>query len=185
MTLSNKLTFGRIATIPVIAGTIVLYRRGETDWLRLFAVALFCASIATDILDGAIARAWNQRTKFGTFLDPLADKLLVNVTLVFLAVHDEFGNAIPLWVPPIILGRDVLIALGARIVSQVSGQRVFNPRLPGKVSTAFQMAAILGALLEVPFAYRLTVVTVIITLISCADYLWSGSREAFARTVTR
>jgi phosphatidylglycerophosphate synthase len=57
--------------------------------------------------------------------------------------------------------------------------------LPGKVSTAFQMAAILGALLEVPFAYRLTVVTVIITLISCADYLWSGSREALARTVTR
>ena len=184
MTLANKLTWARIATIPFIAAAIALYRPGDTDWLRYVAIGLFCFSIVTDALDGAVARAWKQRTKFGTFLDPLADKLLINVTFIFLAVQDEFAAAIPRWVPPVILTRDVLIVVAARIAVQLSDLRVFNPRVLGKVTTAFQMATILAALLHVPFARDLAVVTVVLTAISCADYLWSGGRLALTRTVS-
>lgn len=185
MTLANKLTWGRIAAIPVIAAGIVLYRRGETEWLRYAVIVLFCASVLSDALDGAVARALNQRTKLGTFLDPLADKLLINVSFIFMAVQEEFAVAIPRWVPPIILGRDVLMALGARVAAGVSGLRVFNPRFLGKVTTGFQMATILAALLRAPFAYQLTLATVVLTLVSCADYLWSGSRLAVARKMGR
>ena len=54
MTLANKLTWGRIAAIPFIAAGIVLYRRGETEWLRYAVIALFCAAILPDALDGAV-----------------------------------------------------------------------------------------------------------------------------------
>ncbi len=185
MTLANKLTWGRIAAIPVIAAGMVLYRQGETDWLRHAVIVLFCASILTDVLDGAVARGLNQRTKLGAFLDPLADKLLINISFIFMAVQDEFAAAIPRWVPPIILGRDVLIVLGARIALGLSGRRMFNPRLLGKLTTGFQMATILAALLGAPFAYRLTLAMVVLTIASCADYVWSGSRIALAREMTR
>ncbi len=185
MTLANTLTWTRIATVPLIAAAIAAYRPVEAEWLRYAAVVLFCLAIVTDGLDGAIARARNQRTKFGTFLDPLADKMLVNFTFIFLAVQDEFAAAVPRWVPPVILLRDVLMVVGARIAIQLSDLRVFNPRVLGKVTTTVQMATILAVLLGLPFAYKLTVVTVVLTLLSCADYLWSGTRLALAHKAAR
>ena len=185
MTLANKLTWTRIATVPFIAVAIVMYRPGDTEWLRYAAVALFSLAIVTDGLDGAVARALNQRTKFGTFLDPLADKMLVNFTFIFLAVQDEFAAAVPRWVPPVIISRDILMVVGARIAIQLSDLRVFNPRLLGKVTTTIQMATILAVLLRLPFAYKFTVLTVVLTLASCADYLWSGTRLAWAHRATR
>jgi CDP-diacylglycerol--glycerol-3-phosphate 3-phosphatidyltransferase len=185
LTLANKLTWTRIATVPLIAAAIVAYRPVEAEWLRYAAIVLFCLAIVTDGLDGAIARAWNQRTRFGTFLDPLADKMLVNISFIFLAVQDEFAAAVPRWVPPVVLLRDVLMVVGARIAIQLSDLRVFNPRLLGKVTTTVQMATILAVLLRVPFAYKLTMAAVAITLLSCADYLWSGTRLALAHKATR
>jgi len=181
VTLANKLTWARIATVPFVAAAVALYRPDRFEWLRYVAIGLFCLSIATDALDGAIARAFHQRTKLGTFLDPLADKLLINVTFVFLAVQDEFAHAVPRWVPPVILGRDVLMVVAARIAVKLSDLRVFNPRVLGKVTAAFQMATILAVLIQVPFARHLTMVTVGLTVVSCADYLWSGGRLALAR----
>jgi CDP-diacylglycerol--glycerol-3-phosphate 3-phosphatidyltransferase len=185
LTLANKLTWTRVATVPFIAAAIATYRPDDSEWLRYAAIALFCLAIVTDGLDGAVARAWNQRTKFGTFLDPLADKMLVNITFIFLAVQDEFAAAVPRWVPPVIISRDILMVVGARIAIQLSDLRVFNPRLLGKVTTTVQMATILTVLLRMPFAYKLTLVTVVLTLLSCADYLWSGTKLALAHKSTR
>ncbi len=185
MTLANKLTWGRIAAIPLIAAGIVLYRPGETEWLRYAVIALFCAAIVTDALDGAIARGLNQRTKLGAFLDPLADKLLINVAFIFMAVQDGFAGAIPRWVPPVILARDILIVVGARIAVGFSNLRVFNPRVLGKITTALQMATLLAVLLRIPFADKLTLAAVVLTVASCADYLWSGGRLALARKMER
>jgi CDP-diacylglycerol--glycerol-3-phosphate 3-phosphatidyltransferase len=181
LTLANKLTWGRIAAVPIIASGIVLYRPGETEWVRYAVIALFCAAIVTDALDGAVARGLNQRTKLGAFLDPLADKLLINVLFIFMAVQDGFAGAIPRWVPPVILARDMLIVVGARIAVAFSNLRAFNPRLLGKVTTALQMAVILAALTRMPFAYKLTLAAVALTVASCVDYLWSGARLALAR----
>jgi len=181
LTLANKLTWGRIAAIPFIAAGIVLYRPGETEWLRYAVIALFCAAILTDALDGAVARGLNQRTKLGAFLDPLADKLLINVSFIFMAVQDGFAGAIPRWVPPVILARDLLIVVGARIAIGISDRRVFKPRVLGKVTTALQMAALLAVLSGMPFAYKLTLAAVVLTAASCVDYLWSGVRLALAR----
>ena len=117
--------------------------------------------------------------------DPLADKMLVNITFIFLAVQDEFAAAVPRWVPPLIISRDILMVVGARIAIQLSDLRVFSPRVLGKVTTTVQMATILTVLLRVPFAYKLTLVTVVLTLLSCADYLWSGAKLALAHKATR
>jgi len=185
LTLANKLTLTRMATVPLIAASIAMYQPDDTEWLRWTAIVLFCLAIVTDGLDGAVARAWNQRTKFGTFLDPLADKMLVNISFIFLAVQDEFAAAVPRWVPPVILSRDVLMVVGARIAIQLSDLRVFNPRLLGKLTTTVQMATILTVLLRLPFAYTLTLVTVALTLASCADYLWSGTKLALAHRTAR
>jgi len=185
LTLANKLTWARIVTVPLIAAAVATYRPGDTEWLRYAAIALFCLAIVTDGLDGAVARAWNQRTKFGTFLDPLADKMLVNFTFIFLAVQDEFAAAVPRWVPPVILSRDILMVVGARIAIQLSDLRVFNPRLLGKLTTTVQMVTIMAVLLRLPFAYKLTIATVVFTLASCGDYLWSGARLALAHRATR
>jgi len=174
-----------VATVPLIAAAVAAYRPDDSEWLRYAAIALFCLAILTDGLDGAVARAWNQRTKFGTFLDPLADKMLVDITFIFLAVQNEFAAAVPRWVPPVIISRDILMVVGARIAIQLSDLRVFNPRLLGKVTTTVQMATILTVLLRAPFAYKLTLVTVVLTLLSCADYLWSGTKLALARRSTR
>jgi CDP-diacylglycerol--glycerol-3-phosphate 3-phosphatidyltransferase len=185
LTLANKLTWGRIAAIPLIAAGIVMYRPGETEWLRYAVIALFCAAILTDALDGAVARGLNQRTKLGAFLDPLADKLLINVAFIFMAVQDGFTAAIPRWVPPVILARDMLIVVGARIAIGVSDLRVFKPRVLGKITTTLQMAALLAALLRIPFAHKLTLAAVALTVVSCVDYLWSGGRLAWARKRSR
>lgn len=185
MTLANKLTWTRVATVPLIAAAVVAYRPDDSEWLRYAAIALFCLAIVTDGLDGAVARGWNQRTRFGTFLDPLADKMLVNITFIFLAVQDEFAVAVPRWVPPVIVSRDILMVVGARIAIQLSDLKVFNPRLLGKVTTTVQMATILTVLLRLPFAYKLTLVTVVLTLLSCTDYLWSGTKLALAHKSAR
>ena len=83
MNTPNKLTVLRICLIPIF---IVAYLTQEIPFNEYIAVAIFIFASLTDFFDGYLARKYNLITNFGKFLDPLADKLLVNSALLCLLV---------------------------------------------------------------------------------------------------
>jgi len=101
-TVPNILTFSRLIAAPVI-GYLVLH-----DY-HAWAVGLFAYAGITDLVDGYIARRWNLQTVVGTVIDPMADKTLMTILTVCLAVK----GALPVWLAVIILGRDILLGISA------------------------------------------------------------------------
>lgn len=176
MTLANRITLFRILLVPAFAVLIMSYTR-EEPWLRHAALATFTLAALSDALDGFVARAYNQKTRLGSVLDPLADKLLVNTAFIFLAVNAELAMPIPKWFPVIILSRDAIITLGSYLINEHFGPLRVRPRLSGKLTTVFQMALICAVLLEVRFARPLLYATVVITIVSFVDYLYQGVRQ--------
>ena len=96
MNLPNTLTLLRIFFVPLLVAALVqqdlqLVWNGEV-WLpnEFFALAIFLAAAATDLLDGYLARRWGQITTVGTLLDPIADKLLISAALISLVQAQRF-----------------------------------------------------------------------------------------------
>lgn len=176
MTLANKITIGRLLCVPVFIVLVMSYTR-EQPWLRLAALGVFVAAAVSDALDGFVARAYNQKSRLGAVLDPLADKLLVNLAFVFLAVNHELRYPIPPWLPVIVLSRDVTISLGAYLINEYYGPLRVRPRISGKLTTAIQMAYLISVLLEAGFARGLMWAALAITLVSFVDYLYEGFRQ--------
>jgi cardiolipin synthase len=101
-TIPNILTFTRLAAAPLI-GYLVIHDQ------HAWAFGLFAYAGITDLVDGWIARKWKLQTVVGTVIDPMADKTLMTVLTVCLAVK----GVLPIWCATIILGRDVLLAISA------------------------------------------------------------------------
>src|SRR5687768_10261011 len=101
MTLANKITLVRIVLIPVI---IIGLLQGTPFWPDVF----FILSVVTDVLDGFVARRRGERTVLGSFLDPVADKLLL-VSVYLTLAH---LRQLPLWAFVVVFSRDLLIFLG-------------------------------------------------------------------------
>lgn len=133
--LPNTLTLLRVGIIPVLVASFYM----ENNLSHLVAAGLFVLASVTDFFDGYLARAWKIQSKFGMFLDPIADKMLVITAIVMLVAFDRIGewNVIPAL---LIICREIL----------VSGLREFlagvNVSLPvsrlAKIKTGVQMAAI-------------------------------------------
>jgi cardiolipin synthase len=131
LTLPNLISFARIALIPVFVWLIV-ERRTTFTGLVVFGVV-----VATDWVDGAIARATGQVSEVGKVLDPVADRLAIGAGLIALVVRDAF----PLWAALLILTRDALILIAGVVL--LSARRVrLEVRYIGKMATFLLMAAI-------------------------------------------
>src|ERR1700733_15174412 len=104
-TLPNILTMSRIVVIPLVIATFTM-PAPLGPWI---GCALFAAAGFTDWLDGKLARAWEQQSELGRFLDPIADKLLVATTLFMLAVFDRFSN-FAVFPALVILMREILVS---------------------------------------------------------------------------
>jgi cardiolipin synthase len=131
LTIPNAISFARIALIPVFVWLIV-ERRTTFAGLVVFGVV-----VATDWVDGAIARATGQVSEVGKVLDPVADRLAIGAGLIALVVRDAF----PLWAALLILLRDALILIAGVVL--LSARRVrIEVRYIGKVATFLLMAAI-------------------------------------------
>ena len=178
MTLANRITIGRLVLVPVFIGLVMTYTR-DRQWLRYAALGVFVTAAISDGIDGFIARAYNQKTKLGAVLDPLADKLLTNLALVFLAVNDQLRTPIPAWFPVLVLGRDVIIVIGAYLINEYFGPVRARPQISGKLTTAFQMALIIAVLLELPtrFVFGILYFTLAVAVVSFADYLRTGIKQ--------
>jgi len=165
---ANLLTLARILLIPFI-----LYWLGQERYaLTLF---LFLVMAITDILDGWIARRWKQKTLLGSYLDPIADKLLLVSVFVTLA----WMGQIPIWLVIWTVLRDLLILVSAVFVRLSVGAISFPPTLWGKLTTFFQLALVLAVLLvnAVPLSSMWLVngliwITLFFTLFSGFHYIY-------------
>jgi CDP-diacylglycerol--glycerol-3-phosphate 3-phosphatidyltransferase len=165
--------------IPVFCLLIYFYSL-EREWLRWAALGVYALAAVSDFLDGYIARHWNQRTELGARLDPLADKLIINLGFVFLAANLEFQEHVPMWFPVVILGRDAVIVMGSYLLHEfIAPLRQVKPRMLGKFSTATQMAAMIGALIQVHFLDWLIALALLFTALSFVDYVYVKTRDAF------
>lgn len=176
MTTANRISLLRIVLIPPIIACIYFYTVGHV-WIRILGAALYLVAAISDGIDGYIARHYDQKTRLGAVLDPLADKLLVNLAFVFLAVSDQFETDVPMWVPALILGRDGVITSGALLMDKLRGPLRPRPRVLGKATTVLQSAAAVGILLEVPFAKHLTWTMVVVCVLSLIDYFYKGTEK--------
>ncbi|HML18472.1 MAG TPA: CDP-diacylglycerol--glycerol-3-phosphate 3-phosphatidyltransferase [Bryobacteraceae bacterium] len=143
MNLPNLLTLLRIFFVPLLVaalladGTIIVRMEGVVGISReIFALAIFLAAAATDLLDGYLARRWGQVTTVGTLLDPIADKLLISAALVSLVdIH-----RVPAWMVILIIGREFAVS-GLRSIAAASGYTIRASEL-GKTKMAAQVVAI-------------------------------------------
>ena len=101
------------------------------------ALLLFVIAAVTDGLDGFLARFFNWRSRLGAILDPLADKLLLVTTYLALSLTGVF----PFWLFVLVLGRDLLIVLGAVLFHRFVGQFDVEPSAFGKLNTLVQILA--------------------------------------------
>ncbi|CDD16320.1 cDP-diacylglycerol-glycerol-3-phosphate 3-phosphatidyltransferase [Clostridium sp. CAG:798] len=191
MNLANKLTIFRIILVFIIL--IIPFFNIQGDILGIpitfFIIdVIFIIASITDKLDGYIARSRNQITTFGKFLDPIADKILVIISMMLLI---EFGK-IPSWIPAIIIMREFIVS-GYRLIAVEKKGKVIAASVWGKLKTVTQMIAIMLAFIDKnPFGAILTmqltgmefainlivtlmmIICVIATVFSGWDYIKSG-----------
>ncbi|MEF9967274.1 MAG: CDP-diacylglycerol--glycerol-3-phosphate 3-phosphatidyltransferase [Longicatena sp.] len=169
MNLPNKISVFRIVLVPVIAGLYLFYDGALIDITfnnvrvditlgSLLVLVLFATASFTDYLDGSIARKRNLVTSFGKFIDPIADKLLVNTMFILFAVSGKI-SIIPVI---IMIWRDMIVD-GLRMNASASG-KVVAAGMMGKIKTVLQMSTIVFLLLNnMPFAFfNLPITTILL-----------------------
>lgn len=163
----NVLTVLRILTTPVI-----LYRIWERDLDT--ALILFFLSGMTDTIDGTLARRFGWTSKFGSFVDPIADKALL--VSVFLALG--WRDFMPHWVVWIVIGRDIGILLAAAALKFTGRLEEFPPSIFGKISTFVQLLTAGSVLLRWPAdAFPFFFATAALAFLSFAHYGYQISRK--------
>ena len=175
--LANSISIFRLILIPVFIGLIVSYEPGQ-EWVRYLAFAVFFTAAVSDFVDGYVARRFNQSTKLGAVLDPLADKLLINLSFVFLAVTPNFETDVPRWIPVIILSRDIIIAVGSYLLNKYRGPLRPRPRFLGKAATIAHSVGVAWIVLNLPYGFQILMVMVAISVASLVDYLFYGYEQA-------
>ncbi len=132
LNIPNSLTILRILLVPVLVGFLV-YGHYNYALVTLLIAAL------TDGLDGTIARLANQRTQFGAYLDPLADKLLLMSAFVTFAILD----LVPVWSVILVVSRDAILLTGTLLARLTETRVDVSPTMLGKATTFVQLLYII------------------------------------------
>ena len=146
MNLPNKLTLLRFLLVPVF----MVFMYIDNPYSYLIGLVVFAVASFTDFLDGNIARKYNMVTDFGKFMDPLADKLLTTVALIYLCLNGMCHEIVIC----IVLAREFAVS-GIRLIAAANpaGSKVIAAGMMGKAKTVFQMvASMLGLLAMALFA---------------------------------
>ena len=140
MNLPNKLTLLRFALVPVF----MVFMYTSNPYSYLIALVVFAVASFTDFLDGSIARKYNMVTDFGKFMDPLADKLLTTVALIYLCLNGMCHEVVIC----IVLAREFAVS-GIRLIAAANpaGGKVIAAGMMGKMKTVLQMVASMLGLL--------------------------------------
>ncbi|MCH2192179.1 MAG: CDP-diacylglycerol--glycerol-3-phosphate 3-phosphatidyltransferase [Gammaproteobacteria bacterium] len=181
----NILTTFRIVAIPLIV-IIYFWKPPHSNWL---CWGLFALAGISDALDGYLARKWNQTSKLGAFLDPVADKLLVAVMLMLVAtnielmqeLHSRFWFSVTIMV---IIGREITVSALREWMAELGKRANVAVSTVGKYKTGIQMVAIGALLFEetllgIPFLYlgeMLLYIAGVLTVWSMSIYLNAAYR---------
>jgi CDP-diacylglycerol--glycerol-3-phosphate 3-phosphatidyltransferase len=138
LTTPTMLTLLRIALVPVL---VVLFYIPYA-WSNLACVVVFVLAAVTDIADGVIARRTGQTSRFGAFLDPVADKIMVSTALVLLVQRQETYQVVFAIAAAIIIGREIAISALREWMSEIGERALVSVSWVGKTKTVFQMTAI-------------------------------------------
>ena len=169
ITLPTLLTLFRIFLLPVMVVVFYLPFRGA----NIAASAVFLAAAVTDWLDGWLARRWNLTSAFGAFLDPVADKLMVAVTL-FLLVQDNPRPVMAI-TSAIIVGREIAISALREWMSEIGERKTVNVAGIGKIKTTMQIVAIMVLLYQKDIEeFKLFYVGEALLVIAAVLTIWSG-----------
>jgi len=141
LTIPNFLTLLRILAVPFFAMAV-------WDGRMLLACLLFAGAGLTDMLDGYLARRFNQKSALGAILDPAADKLLMTTAFILMAFPREaVAVRIPAWVAILSISRDVVISLVTLVAYARWDPSKFAPSFLGKFTTFFELLAIATGLI--------------------------------------
>ena len=176
-TLPNFITLLRLAALPFFLLAIAEGRFG-------IALALFVAAGVSDGIDGFLARRFDMRSALGAYLDPIADKLLLMSSYVFLAIPSYPGLIkVPVWLVVLVLSRDVLLMLVGLLLILALGRKRFPPSWVGKVTTVTQIVTVLFVLCANLWSWPREIVdvgfggTATITVLSGFDYVYRVARN--------
>ncbi len=166
--LPNALTILRIALIPVM----ILFFYLPVSWGRLGATVVFILAGLTDFLDGYFARKHKTFSRFGAFLDPVADKLTVSTALIMLL--QSHPTILMMIATQVIIGREITVSALREWMAELGERAAVGVAMIGKIKTAFQMTAI-GFLLYRDDLLGLPIYSVGLTLlyVAAALTLWS------------
>ncbi len=181
----NSLTILRILAIPLVI--IVFYTAGKHA--GIYSSIIFALAGFTDWFDGYLARRLGQTSRFGAFLDPVADKLMVAVILILLV--DHYGQPWSLLITlsaMVIIGREITISALREWMAEVGERGKIAVSWLGKVKTTLQMFALFFLLYQEPLfgipvawlGFILLVIAAVLTLWSMLNYL----RAAFSESNT-
>jgi len=172
MTIANKITLLRIILVPVF----IVFTIPDATWTRFVAASIFVLACATDPLDGYFARSRSEISVLGTFLDPLADKLLTMSAFVVMVKY----QIVAAWMAIIIVGREVTIT-GLRAIASQHAGAVIPANRWGKIKTFVQMIGGSVLLFMIPsgdysqeVSLALPPVANLIMSVILAATVWSG-----------
>lgn len=175
----NALTVARLLLIAPFL--VYLFHQEYEIAFYLLILAGF-----TDGLDGWIARCFNWQSAFGSFVDPMADKLLIAASFISLAII----GSIPWWLVMLVFLRDITISIGVLAwYSLIQRKPDFKPTYLSKINTLLQLVLVTLSLFELAFfkiaphlLESLAILTAITTISSYLDYAWTWGKKACANT---
>jgi cardiolipin synthase len=184
-TLPNFITLLRLAALPFFLVAISDGRFG-------IALAIFVAAGLSDGIDGFLARRFDMRSAIGAYLDPIADKLMLMSSYLFLAIPSYPARVkVPVWLAVMVISRDFLLLLVALLMVLATGRRRFPPSWVGKVTTVTQIITVLFVLCANVWDWPEPLVliafgaTATATILSGFDYVYRVAESSTAETAAK
>ena len=167
MTVPNLLSMFRLILVPVFA--VVFFQPAHNA--HLWAALIYLVAFLTDIADGWIARHFNQISKLGRILDPMADKLMTFTVIICITVDE----VIPLWAVVVFFCKELCMAIGGYLMYRKLGD-VISANWLGKLSTGVFFLVCGGLVLfpDIPRAWSTGVIggALALTLLALAGYVY-------------
>ena len=180
ISLPTKITLIRIILTPIIIFLILIHhekiqefglKSPHTYWI----LTLFSIAIISDIVDGYLSRKFNLITRLGSFLDPIADKILIISTTLVLTYVD-CGNPLPIYYTTLIVARESIQISGAISIGIISGDITIKHHWTGKIATFLQILMVYCSLTleSVSFCFSLSLLTSFFAIWSAIMYIHNG-----------
>ncbi|MDF7667738.1 CDP-diacylglycerol--glycerol-3-phosphate 3-phosphatidyltransferase [Orbaceae bacterium ESL0727] len=168
------LTLFRVILIPFFVLAFYLIPH---SWSGFFSALIFLIAAVTDVFDGYLARRLGQTTKFGAFLDPVADKIMVTIALVLITeYYDDWWISIP---AIIMVSREIIISALREWMAELGKRSHVAVSSTGKIKTITQMTALTWLLwrpcdIVIDAGLIMLYIATILTLWSMLQYLWAA-----------